>query len=90
MINRKDIELLDKIFEILSSLVDFDYADTDEENYTAYVLFKEYIEKQKVAYMKKNEHTRELINEKRKTNPMYARSKTEIEAYNQRHRTDVA
>lgn len=81
MINKKDIDLLEGVYNTLLTLADTDYEDTDN----ILVQFKEYIEKQKIAYMQKLENKKAYINEKRKTNPMYGRSKLEIERYNRVH-----
>ena len=84
MINKKDVDLLEGIYNTLLTLVDTDYEDTDN----ILVQLKEYIEKRKIAYMNALDKKRQYINEKRKTNPMYARSKTEIEKYNALHEND--
>lgn len=81
MINKKDVDLLENIYNIL----------VNNDNNDIYILgnFKEYVTKQKVAYMNALDKKRRYINEKRKTNPMYARSKTEIERYNAIHGNGV-
>lgn len=73
--------MLDNVYEILFRLT------REDENPNLDILnnFKDYVTKQKVAYMKALDKKRQYINEKRKTNPMYARSKTEIERYNAIH-----
>lgn len=81
MVNKKDIDLLEGVYNALLTLADTDYEDTDN----ILVQFKEYTEKQKIAYMQKLENKKAYINEKRKTNPMYGRSKLEIERYNRVH-----
>ena len=81
MINKKDIDLLEGVYNTLLTLADNDYEDTDN----ILTQLKEYTEKQKIAYMQKLENKKAYINEKRKTNPMYGRSKLEIERYNRVH-----
>ena len=85
MINKKDIDLLEGVYNTLLTLADTDYEDTDNITDNILVQFKEYTEKQKIAYMQKLENKKAYINEKRKTNPMYGRSKLEIERYNRVH-----
>ena len=79
MINKRDIDLLESISNILSSIADYDYEDNILN------LFNDYVDKQKILYNNRIIQTRAYINEKRKTNPLYARSKTEIEKYNRVH-----
>ena len=81
MVNKKDIDLLEGVYNALLTLADTDYEDADN----TLIQFKEYIEKQKISYMQKLENKKAYINEKRKTNPMYGRSKLEIERYNRVH-----
>jgi tRNA(Ile)-lysidine synthase TilS/MesJ len=81
MVNKKDIELLERVYNTLLALADTDYDDADN----ILTQLKEYTEKQKIAYMQKLENKKAYINEKRKTNPMYGRSKLEIERYNRLH-----
>lgn len=89
MINRKDLNVLKKIYDILLTVADLDYIDDTQD----LELIKEYndiINELECKLMKANENKREYINKKRQTDPMFARSKYEREKYNAIHNTSEA
>ena len=74
-INKADLQLLESVYITLK--------ETEDDGLIN--LFNDYIEKQKLSYFKKLESKRVYINKKRKADPLYARSKLEIERYNKIH-----